>query len=298
MTRALAALFAALLTAAPAWAAPAAKPLTPGAILAAAPAADWQAVDPNDMLVIDFANGKRVAIQLAGGFAPVHVANIRALARAHYYDGLAIERVQDDYVTQMGDPTGKRPLPKSVVRPTPAEYDRPASGLPMEVLPYADTYAPEVGFVGSWPTAKGDGRAWLTHCYGMIGVGRDLNPDTGTGAELYAVIGHSPRALDRNIALVGRALQGMDMLAALPRGPGEQGFYADAKMRVPILKARIAADMPAALRPRFDVLKTDSPTYKAWSHLKANRQDTFFLHPAGALDICNALPPLRKGGGR
>jgi peptidylprolyl isomerase len=288
---------AALLTAAAAaHAAPAVKPLTPGGILAQAPAADWQAIDPADLLVLDFAGGRRAVIQLAPAFAPVHVANIRALARARFYDGLVIERVQDDYVTQLGDPTGQKPLPKGVVAHPPAEFDRPAPGVRLDLLPYADTYAPEVGFSGGWPTAKGEGRAWLTHCYGMAGVGRDLNPDTGSGAELYAVIGHSPRALDRNIALIGRVLEGMDYLAALPRGPGEQGFYADARMRVPVLHARIAADLPEAQRPRFQLLKADSATYKAWARLKANRQDDFFLHGAGALDLCNALPPLRKSG--
>ncbi len=265
------------------------------AALAAAPAADWQAADPNDLLVLDFPAGKRAVIQLAPIAAPVHVANIRLLARAHYYDGLSVERVQDDYVTQLGDPDGKKPLPKGVVMHVPAEYDRSAQGVKLDVLPYTDTYAPQVGFSANWPTAKGEGRAWMTHCYGMVGVGRDLNPDTGTGQELYAVIGHSPRALDRNIALVGRVLEGMDYLAALPRGPGEQGFYADPKMRVSILRARIASDIPAAQRPRFEVLKADSETFKAWSHLRANRQDDFFLHPAGAVDVCNVMPPLRKG---
>jgi peptidylprolyl isomerase len=295
MIRTLPALVAALLAATPVLAAPPVKPLTPGAILAAAPAADWQAVPAEDMLVMEFRGGRRVVIQLAGGFAPVHVANIRALARAHYYDGLFIERVQDDYVAQLGDPSGKKPLPKGVVLRPPAEYDRPAQGVGMDVLPYPDTYAAQVGFSDGWPTAKGDGRAWLTHCYGMVGVGRDLNPDTGAGQELYAVIGQSPRSLDRNIAVVGRVLEGMDYLAALPRGPGEQGFYENPKMRIPILRARIAADMPASTRPTFQRLKTDSGTYKAWQHLRANRQDDFFLHPAGAVDVCNVLPPLRKG---
>ena len=271
------------------------KPLTPGAILAAAPAADWQAIDAGDLLVLEFGPARRVVIQLAATFAPVHVANIRALARARYYDGLMIERVQDDYVTQLGDPSGKKPLPSGVVTHTPAEYDRPLAGLTLDALPYRDTYADQAGFAAGWPTAASGGRAWMTHCYGMVGVGRDLNPDTGTGAELYAVIGHAPRALDRNIALVGRVLEGMEFLAALPRGPGEQGFYEDPKMRVPILRARIAADMPAATRPQFELLKTASPSYQAWSRLKANRQDDFFLKPAGAADVCSILPPLRVG---
>ena len=131
----------------------------------------------------------------------------------------------------------------------------------------------------------------------MVGVGRDLNPDTGTGAELYAVIGQPPRGLDRNIAVVGRVLEGMDILAALPRGPGDMGFYADPDQRIPILSVRIAPDLPPAERPRFQVLKTCSATFRAWLHVKANRQDTFFLRPAGALDVCNALPPVRRAAG-
>jgi len=293
MTRLLPALFAALLTTAAPAAVRSDTPPTPQSSVDAAPSSDWRPVAPSDLLVIDFVGGRRVAIELAGAFAPVHVANIRAMARAGFYDGLVIERVQDGYVTQMGDPDGKKPLPADIVQPAPAEYERPSAGLVFDPLPYRDTFAEAVGFVGGWPTGTGEGRAWLTHCYGMIGVGRDLLPDTGSGAELYAVIGHSPRQLDRNIALVGRVLSGMDVLTALPRGVGEFGFYADPKMRLPILHARLASDIPAADRPRFEVLRTNSTSYRTWRQFKANRQDTFFLRAAGALDVCNALPPVR-----
>ncbi len=264
---------------------------TPSAILSRAPAADWQPVDPDDLLVIDLAKG-RVVIQLAPAFAPVHVANIGALARAGWYDGTFVERVQDDYVTQWGDPSGKKPLPKGVVRAPPAEYERAAGGLKLDILPYRDTYADVVGFAGGWPVAESLGRAWLPHCYGMVGVGRDLNPDTGTGAELYAVIGHAPRALDRNIAVVGRVLSGMAILAALPRGSGDLGLYKTAQL-VPIRRVRMASALAPAERPVFEVLKTDSNTFRDWWRLKANRQDDFFLHPAGAVDVCTVLPPLR-----
>ncbi len=67
--------------------------------------------------------------------------------------------------------------------------------------------------------------AWLTHCYGMVGVGRGDALDSGNGAEIYVVIGHSPRHLDRNVTLVGRVLQGMDLLSVLPRGKAALGFY-------------------------------------------------------------------------
>jgi peptidylprolyl isomerase len=267
-------------------------PVTPSSVLASAPASAWKAIDPNDVVVIDLAGGGRVVIALADAFAPAHIANIRALARAGWYDGLAIERVQDDYVVQWGDPGGKKPLPPGLPLP-PAEYERPAAGLAPTLLPYRDAYAAHVGLIGAFPVAEGGGAAWLTHCYGTVGVGRDVNPDVGTGAELYAVIGQPPRQLDRNIAVVGRLLAGMDTLAALPRGAGDMGFYAEAGQRTPIVSVRIAADMPAAGRPSFQVLDVASPTFAAWLHVKANRQDAFFLRPAGALDVCNAMPPVR-----
>ena len=298
-SRRLAAALALALLAAPALApmarAQPPKPLTPGAILARAPASDFQAVDPDDLLVIDLFKGGRVVIQLAPAFAPAHVANIRALARDHWYDGLFIERVQDDYVTQWGDPSGKKALPKGVAEHPPAEYERALSGLKFAPLPYRDTYADQAGFSGPWPVASSDGQAWLTHCYGMVGVGRDLNPDTGSGGELYAVIGHAPRGLDRNIAVVGRVLQGMDILAALPRGEGELGVYTKPAQFVAIKRVRLASELTGPDRPYFEVLKTDSPTYAAWSQLRANRRDDFFLKPAGAADVCSILPPLRVG---
>lgn len=290
----LAVALTALFAAAAASAEPQAPPArTPASVLAAAAPGDWATIDPNDLVVMDLANGGRVVIALADPFAPVHVGNIRALARAHWYDGLVIERVQDNYVVQWGDPDGKKPLPPGLTRPAPAEYSRSAEGIPLEPLPYPDSYADRIGLWGAFPVAESGGEAWLVHCYGMVGVGRDVNPDTGTGAELYAVIGQPPRALDRNIAVVGRVLGGMPLLAALPRGQGELGFYARPADRIAIRSLRLATDLPPAERPRYEVLKPGSDAFRAWIEVKANRQDTFFLRPAGALDVCNAMPPVR-----
>lgn len=272
---------------------PASAPVTPGAIVAAAPAGDWTAVDPRDLLVMDLGGGGRVAIMLAPDFAPAHVANIRQLAQAHWFDGLAIDRVQDDYVTQWGDADGRKALPAALPAKLTAEYERAAVGLSLTALPYRDSFAPRIGYVAAFPVAEDGGRAWLTHCYGIVGVGRDLAPDTGSGAELYAVIGHAPRALDRNIALVGRVVAGMERLAALPRGTGDLGFYADPAQRVPIARLRLAIDLPAAERPAFQYLRPDSASFAAWVRVRANRHDAFFERPAGAVDLCNAMPPVR-----
>ncbi|MGY2735816.1 hypothetical protein ACVWYO_003490 [Sphingomonas sp. UYP23] len=73
--------FLALLAAAQAAPAPAPKP-TAAQLAAAAPASAWGAIDPQDLLLIEFADGHRSVIWLAPAFAPVHVANIRTIARS------------------------------------------------------------------------------------------------------------------------------------------------------------------------------------------------------------------------
>jgi peptidylprolyl isomerase len=262
-------------------------------IVSRAPASAWAAVPAEDLLVIEFDNGQRVVIALAPAFAPVHVANIRALARAGWFDGITINRVQDNYVTQWGDATEQKPLPPGIVATPPAEYERPLTGLGFRAMPYRDAYAAQAGHAGGWPVASDGKLAWLPHCYGMIGAGRNMPPDTGTGAELYAVIGHGPRHLDRNITTIGRVLAGVDALTSLPRGSEAMGFYKQGAARPAIRAARIAADMPAGERPAFEILRSDAPDFARWVEARANRRDEFFIRPAGAIDICNALPPVR-----
>ena len=78
----------------------AAKPKTPSEIVAGAPKADWREIAAEDLLLFELQGGKKVVMQLAPDFAPVHVANIRALARVGWWNGAKIYRVQDNYVVQ------------------------------------------------------------------------------------------------------------------------------------------------------------------------------------------------------
>ena len=126
-------------------AAAAPKPLTPSEIVAQSPATAWRDVRPEDLLVIDYQGGGRTIIELAPAFAPVHVANIRALAGSGYWSGASIYRVQDNYVTQWGVNEGGPAVPAAVVKKPPAEYDRPVRGLTFRPLGYPDAYAPRVG---------------------------------------------------------------------------------------------------------------------------------------------------------
>ena len=273
----------------------------PAEVIANAPATAWRPVAPENLLVMDLQEGGRIVIELAPAFAPVHVANMRRYARAGWWNEATIYRVQDNYVAQWGNGDANVPLPDGVVQRPPAEYERPLAGLAPRPLGFPDSYAPMTGFVDGWPMAWDPARrmAWLTHCYATVGVGRDLHPDTGTGGELYAVIGHAPRPLDRNIANVGRVIEGIALLSARPRGTGNLGFYQADRGETPIriARVRIAADMPEAERPHFEVMRTDTPTFAAYLRGRANRGGTFFRVPAGGVDICNVSVPVRRRAG-
>ncbi len=272
-------------------------------VIAASKPADWHALDPANTLYLELKTG-RVVIELAPAFAPNHVANIKALVREHYFDGLAILRSQDNYVVQWGDPNAEdkvkqRPI-RSAKRTLPAEFTIPQSDkIPFVRLPDPDGYAAEVGFSGDFAVARDPklGREWLAHCYGTLGVGRDLDVDSGGGAELYVVTGNAPRWLDRNITVAGRVVQGIELLSSLPRGTGPLGFYEKPEQRVPILKIRLAADVPVAERANLEVLRTDTPTFAALVESRRNRQDEWYKVPAGYIDVCNVPIPVRAVAG-
>jgi len=276
-----------------------ATPISAQDVLARSGPADWRALDPDNTLYLELPAG-RVVIELAPQFAPGHVANIKALARAHYFDGLNIIRVQDNYVVQWGDPDGKRDtgtaLRASSPDGTPPEFFRPLQhAAPFRPLPDADVYAPQVGFIDSWPVARDPsrGQEWLTHCYAMLGVGRDTAPDSGTGAELYVVIGHAPRHLDRNVTLAGRVVRGIELLSSLPRGTGNLGFYEQPEQYVPIRSISVAADLPPEQRINLQLLRSDAPIFADYLHALRSRTAAWFVEPTDRLEICNAKLPVR-----
>ena len=263
-------------------------PRTTSEVIAATTTADWRGLDPENTLYLQLPQG-RVVIELAPAFAPQHAANLRALVRQKYFDGLAVIRSQDNFVVQWGDPDGKRSLGEARTKLPPEFTVRIAPGLAFEPLPDKDGYAPEVGFSQGFPAArdKARGEAWLTHCYAMVGAGRGNDPESGNGTELYVVTGHAPRQLDRNIALVGRVVKGMEWVSTLPRGSGPLGFYERVEQHVPIASVRLAADVAPAERENIEVMRTDTASFRALVETRRNRRDDWYLVPAGYVDICN-----------
>ena len=300
---AAAALLAALL-ATPLFAADDAAPTpTTAQLLARSSAAEWRTPDPDNLLVMQLTSG-RVLIELAPDFTPLHAANIRTLARQHYFDGLAIVRVQDNFVSQWGDPASDDNGDKSKLRSLgkasttlPPEYTRPIDPtLEWTPLPDGDVYAPEVGFSEGFPVARdpASGQEWITHCYGIVGVGRDIGPETGSGSELYAVIGQAPRRLDRNLAIAGRVLEGMPLLSGLPRGDSPMGFYSKPGQRTIIKSVRLTSALPPKQRPAVEVLRTDSATFAALLDAQRHRHDAFYQMSSGKVGLCNIDVPVRK----
>ena len=327
-----------------------APPPSPGEIVNAAAQDDWVIIDPEDLVVMTLpplADGteRKVVMQLISEpFSQGWVENIRTLARAQYWDGSMILRVQDNYVVQWGQPDPEmgvepKPVPEGLNVMDEADYEVPfetAMSRPIypvsesqriaalkDILPLmgmenvdmtdaefaeigsvirqtkADSYAIETYVIEGWPIAKfgnmeGGPTSAPVHCYGMVGVGRGMSPDTGDGSQLYTVIGHAPRHLDRNIAVVGRIIEGIEHLSSLPRGKGPLGFYEDETKRVPIVSVRMGADLPESEQPRFEYLSTDSKSFAEYAQARANRRDPFFITPAGGADVCNIPVPVRK----
>jgi peptidylprolyl isomerase len=277
-------------------------PRTPNDIVTAAPAGDWKRIAPSDLLVMDLApdaagKARRVVIQLIPApFSQGWTGNIRKLVAARWYDGIAVVRVQDNYVVQWGDPEGEnpkkaKPLPKGLTVVPESEY-AVGQSVAVDLTIPNDSYRAGTGLRAGWPIAFADEKTWPTHCYGYVGVGRNNSPDTGTGAELYAVIGHAPRQLDRNVAIVGRVISGIENLSALPRGTGDIGFYKTPKERTAIRSVRMGNEVTGL--PTYEYLSSESRSFAAYVDKRANRQDDFYIHPAGGVDVCNVPVPIRE----
>jgi peptidylprolyl isomerase len=275
-----------------------ARPRTMQQVLEASTPQEWRPLDPANTVYLELATG-RVVIELSPEFAPRHVANVKALAKDGFFDGLSVNRVQENYVTQWGDPDSDDPAKaralKTAQRTLAAEFSRAAQGVALTPLKDGDVYAPEVGFALGMPAARDPraGVAWLAHCHGMVGSARGNEADSGSGRELYVVIGHAPRHLDRNVTLLGRVVHGMELLSALPRGAGALGFYEKPEQRTPVRSMRLAADVAPAERSKLELLRTDTPSFEALLEARRNRPEEWFKHKAGRIELCNVPLPVR-----
>lgn len=254
--------------------------------------ADWQPIPDDELLVMQLRTGKQVVIRLASAYAPAHAANVRRLAQAHWWDGLGVYRVQENWVAQWGDQSEKKPLPSGVTDQPAAEFDI-ARFDPAVRMTRSDAYSTASGITADgWPVATDGIHAWLTHCYGTVGVARDTAPSTGSGAELFTPIGQSARRLDRNYTVVGRVIEGMQYLSALPRSEAALGMYTDRAQDLPIVSVRLASELPVTARPHYQYRAADNPRFAAAVRLRENpKPPTISL---GGAEVCDVTLATRK----
>ena len=277
------------------------KKLTEAEIIQQSSPKDWRPLDPLNTVVMVVGDAQ-VVIELAPKFAPQHVENIRALTRNGFYSKLSIVRVQDNYVTQWADPNDEvkeRAISLGNAKTQlPAEFSIPYKGLKFTRLPDADGWAPVTGWVDGMPMAAkpAKNKAWLTHCYGVVGSARGNPPDSSNASSLYVIIGQAPRRLDLNITVVGRVLKGIEALSSLPRGPAPMGFYDKPEKNIPLGAVRLLADMPAAERPSLEVMRTDTATWAALVDATRSPVAEWFAYRPGHTNVCNRSVPTRAIG--
>ena len=257
---------------------------------------DWRAIPDDEIMLVTLAGNRTVVVRLAAKQAPLHAANIRKLTAARWWDGESVYRVQENWVAQWGDSTEKKPLPSGVAKSVAPEFELTMPFAPAVRMARADTHSQASGITADgWPVASDNaGHSWLTHCYGSVGVARDAEPTSGSGSELFTPIGQSARRLDRNYAVVGRIIEGMQYLSALSRSGAQMGMYATAAERTPILSVRLASELSASSRPRFEYRAADNPRFAAYVRSRENPKAPTI--GSGGADVCEVNFATRRVG--
>jgi peptidylprolyl isomerase len=228
-------------------------------LMGAGPSPDWRPLDPEQTLIIDTTKG-RVVVEMRPDFAPQSVARVKLLAREGVYDGLLFHRVIDHFVDQTGNPNNKDGGISSHPDLPPEFVFKLPPGRLKTVRAASDA---QQGFVGSSPVEAvsaseasrapdGKLRAWGAYCPGVAGMGRQADPNT-SNAEIF-FMRDAARRLDRDYTVWGKVVVGLDIVRAIT--VGEPPANPD-KM----LKVRVASDLPAAERPKVEVLDEHSPAF-------------------------------------
>jgi peptidylprolyl isomerase len=144
--------------------------------LSAAPAQDLQ-----HTLYLDTKDG-RVTILLRPDLAPKHVAQIEALTKRGFYNGLVFHRVIDGFMAQTGDPTGTG-TGKSDMPNIPAEF----SAEPFR--------------------------------RGTVGMARSRDPDSANSQ--FFICFADAAFLNNKYTVVGQVISGMDVVDKIKKGAKE-----------------------------------------------------------------------------
>ena len=151
------------------------------AVIASLGFAQAQAPDPSNTVVLETKSGP-VTIRLRPDLAPKHVAQIKALTKRGFYDGIVFHRVIGGFMAQTGDPTGTG-TGKSDLPNLPAEFTQ---------TPYK---------------------------VGSVGMARSQSPDSANSQFFICFEGCGP--LTGQYTLFGEVTSGMDAVRKIKTGaPG------------------------------------------------------------------------------
>lgn len=264
---------------------------TPIQIVEAAPADAWRPVDPENTLIMDLPQGP-VVIELRPDFAPSHVARIKELTRAGFYDGLNFHRVIEGFVAQGGDPKadGTGGSDKPDLEP---EFLRDTKDVPNFTAIGRDRIAARVGFVdgvavAAQPESLRSFRAdrtvqiWGIHCPGVMSMARATAPNSAN-SQFFLMIGDARTSLDRRYTVWGWIVDGFENTRRIARGEPPA-------RPTPIMRVRVAADIPQADRPKVQVMKTDAPVFMQYLEAAGIVKEGFVR------DMCAAKPPRKVDG--
>ncbi len=265
--------------------------LRPSEILKNAPEEVWRPLDLENTILLDLPSGE-VVIELRPDFAPQHVARIKELVREKFYDGLLFHRVVEGFVAQGGDPKGDG-TGGSTKPDLPPEFTRDTANVEGFTAVGRDRIAARVGFVDGMPAAAQPEsmrsflnerlvQLWGVHCPGVMSMARAAKPDSAN-SQFFLMIGDARLSLDRRYTTWGWIVDGFNATRRINRGePPDRP--------TPIVRMRIAADVPDAEKPKIEVMRTDSQTFIDFLKASGLVKDGFVR------DLCNIKPPRRVNG--
>jgi peptidylprolyl isomerase len=159
------------------------------------------ASDPDNTVYLDTDKG-RVTIQLRPDLAPKHVAQIKALVKKHFYDGIVFHRVIDGFMAQTGDPTGTG-SGGSDLPDIPAEFTNKAKFE-----------------------------------RGTVGMARSQDPNSAN-SQFFIMFDAAP-SLDGQYTIFGQVTGGMDVVDKIKKGDAADNGMVSGPDK--IVKMRLATD--------------------------------------------------------
>ncbi|MEM9617017.1 MAG: peptidylprolyl isomerase [Pseudomonadota bacterium] len=281
---------AAWLLATPAWPELMEGKPSPAEVLESSAPSDWRALDPENTLYIELEAG-RIVVALSTTLAQNHVAQIKALAREGFYDGLSFYRVINGFVAQGGDPFGVREV-KTAQKAMTAEFEEPITDqMPIAMQKDVDGYAQTVGWIDSLPVGvdAATSTVWHLHCTGAFAYGRNNEKDSAS-TEFYIAL-QPQRYLDRNLTVAGRVVQGMEHVQALRRVSPPESENDD--LGDTIIAMRVAADISEAERTDLEILDSSNAAFANYVEARRNRPEEFFYYRPDHVDVCALNVPVR-----